>query len=301
MVAAEWKWLAGAWLCLLASYGVRIYRWFAIVQSIGAVPVGKLGTVYMAGLLANNVLPARTGEVVRAAILSQVTQIQGAAALGTIAVERAFDVIMALVLLTVGVGFGVLSAVGSSLWLGAALVAVLLGALAILATWGERLSGTAERLVGRVSPTWGQRLGDLGRSFVSGLRSIDSLGRALRVLVASAATWGLFMAYAALVLRAYGMGIDLAGAAFLLGLAGLGVSVPSAPGNVGTLEGANILALRLLGIGDASSRASFALTYHVLEWATTCALGLLCLGRLGLSLGQLSRMSQGLEQAVDGG
>jgi uncharacterized protein (TIRG00374 family) len=285
----------------VASYGVRIYRWFAIVQSIGAVPVEKVGTVYMAGLLANNVLPARTGEIVRAAALSQAARVKGAAALGTIAVERAFDVIMALLLLAVGVGFGVLSAVGSSLWLGAALVAVLVGALAVLATWGERLSSTVERTVGRVSPAWGQRLGNLGRSFVTGLRSIDSVGRAVRVFGASAATWGLFMAYAFLVLRAYGLGIDPAGAAFLLGLAGLGVSVPSAPGNVGTLEGAIILALRLLGIGDASSRASFALTYHVLEWVTTCALGLLCLGRLGLSFGQLSRMSQGLEQSVEGG
>jgi uncharacterized membrane protein YbhN (UPF0104 family) len=82
-------------------------------------------------------------------------------------------------------------------------------------------------------------------------------------------------------------------------MAGLGVSIPSAPGNVGTLEYAYILALRLLGIGDENTRASFALTYHVLEWTTTCSIGLLCLGQMGVSLGQLSTLTQGQKPESD--
>jgi uncharacterized membrane protein YbhN (UPF0104 family) len=116
----------------------------------------------------------------------------------------------------------------------------------------------------------------------------------------SVLVWGLFIAYAYWILRAYELHITLAGAAFLLGVAGLGVSIPSAPGSVGTLEGAYILALQLLRIGDENSRASFALTYHVVEWVTTCTVGFLCLGRLGLSLGQLSQMTTRLEQTPDG-
>jgi uncharacterized membrane protein YbhN (UPF0104 family) len=73
------------------------------------------------------------------------------------------------------------------------------------------------------------------------------------------------------------------------------VSIPSAPGNVGTLEGVYIFALQLLGIGNQNSRASFALTYHVIEWITTCSIGLFCLGKLGLSLGQLSRVMERTE------
>jgi uncharacterized membrane protein YbhN (UPF0104 family) len=126
------------------------------------------------------------------------------------------------------------------------------------------------------------------------------VGRALWIAVWSVLVWGLFVAYAYWVLRAFELHITLAGAAFLLGVAGLGVSIPSAPGSVGTLEGAYILALQLLRIGDENSRASFALTYHVVEWVTTCTVGFLCLGRLGLSLGQLSQMTTRLEQAPDG-
>ena len=129
------------------------------------------------------------------------------------------------------------------------------------------------------------------RAFVRGLRSVGSVARALQVTVSSALAWGLFMAYAALVLRAYGLAITLPGAAFLLGVGGLGVSIPSAPGNVGTLEGAYIAALALLGIGNSDSRAAFALTYHLVEWVTTCTIGLFCLGSLGLSLGELTKLT----------
>ena len=94
------------------------------------------------------------------------------------------------------------------------------------------------------------------------------------------------------VARAYGLYLTLSGTAFLLGVGGLGVSIPSAPGNVGTLEGAYILALQMLGVGDSASRASFALTYHIVEWVTTCTIGLLCLGRLGFSLGQLAQLAE---------
>jgi uncharacterized protein (TIRG00374 family) len=300
VLAARWEYMALGWLCLAATYVARIGRWHAIVRSIGRVSRWTLGQVYMAGSMANNILPARIGEVVRAYLLGQTAQISTASALGTVAVERVFDVVMALALLVVGAALSVLGNMTRSLWVGGAMVAGLVVGVVLLGVWGAQLSDWVGRLVGRVSPRWGKQLADLGRSFVQGLRAVGSVGRALWIAVWSVLVWGLFVAYAYCVLRAYGLHIALAGAAFLLGVAGLGVSIPSAPGSVGTLEGAYILALQLLRIGDENSRASFALTYHVVEWVTTCTVGFLCLGRLGLSLGQLSQMTTRLEQTPDG-
>ena len=295
VLTAQWGFLLVGWLCLLISYAVRVWRWHVIVSPIARISPSALGQVYMAGLMSNNILPARMGEVVRAYLLGQTAQVSAASALGTIAVERVFDVLMALVLLVVGATFGVLASVGSSVWLGSVLVAGLIAGILVLTLWGEPLSNLLERLVGRFSPLWGKRLADLGRSFVEGLRSVGSVGRALQLGLWSAAAWGLFMVYASFFLRAYGLRISIPGAAFLLGVGGLGVSIPSAPGSVGTLEGAYMFALQLLGIGDQNSRVSFALTYHVFEWITTCSIGLFCLARLGLSLGQLSEMVSGTD------
>ncbi len=291
---ARWEALLAGWLCLVASYIVRTWRWRAIMSSVQPVPLGTVGRVYMTGLMANNLLPARIGEVVRAYLLGQTAQMHTAAALGTIAVERAFDVVVALGFLVTGAALGVLGELGSAVWAGAALVGGLVIGLVVLAAWGERLSALSGRVVGRVSPEWGERLAAMGASFVGGLRSVGSVGRAIEIALWSLGAWGLFAGYAALVLGAYRLRTLLPGVLFLLGVGGLGVSIPSAPGNVGTLEGSMVLALGLLGVGDHSSRASFALTYHVVEWVTTCSIGFLCLGQLGLSMGQLSRMGRGL-------
>lgn len=288
---ARWEYLAGAWLCLLASYVVRAWRWKNVLACLKPLSLWTVWRVLMVGFVSNNILPARIGEVVRAYVLGRTAQIDTAAALGTIAIERVFDVLMALLLLVVGVAFGVLGGAGYSLWLGAAMVGGLVVGVLAAAVWGEALAGWGERLIGRFSPAWGKKLADLARSFVGGLRSAGSPLRVGQLAVGSAIAWGLFMAYAWLVLHAFGLPIQPAGLAFVLGVAGLGVAIPSAPGSVGTLEYAYIFGLELLQIGDSSTRASFALTYHVMEWVTTLALGLFCLGQLGLSLRQVSSMA----------
>jgi len=299
VLTARWGLLLAGWACLVLSYVVRIWRWHRIVSSEQAVSILSLGQVYLVGLMANNILPARIGEIVRAYLLGQTSHLDGASALGTIAVERVFDVIMALSLLVIGASWSVMDGIGSSVWLGALGVAGIVAGVVVLAVWGNWFSDLLERIVGRFSPKWGTRLADMARAFVRGLRSVGSVVRALQVGASSVAAWGLFMAYAALVLRAFGLAITLPGAAFLLGVGGLGVSIPSAPGNVGTLEGAYIAALTLLGIGSNDSRATFALTYHLVEWVTTCAIGLLCLGGLGLSLGELTKMTGRQVESVD--
>lgn len=292
MLAARWEYLVAAWLCLIGCYVVRTLRWYAIVRAIGRVSPGWLGQVYMAGLMANNILPMRIGELVRAYLLGQTARVSTAAALGTIAVERIFDLIMALALLLVGAALGLLADLRQAAWMAGALVAALVGGLVLLAVRGEWLIGWFERAVGRLSPAWAERLAQLGRSFVQGLRAVHSVGQALWLVLGTAVLWGLVMGYALFILRAYDLPVSLAGAAFMLGMAGMGVAIPSGPGSVGTLEGAYMLALQLLGVGTLTSRASFALTYHVLEWVTTLLIGLFCLARLGLSLGQLSRLAE---------
>jgi uncharacterized protein (TIRG00374 family) len=299
-LAAQWGYLVAGWLCLLASYGVRAWRWRVIVRSLEPVSLWTLWRVFMIGFMANNILPARIGELARAYVLGQMTRVDAASALGTIAVERVFDVLIALLLLAIGVAFGALVEVQRGIWLGAAMVGGLVGGVLAVALWGERLAGWGERVMGRISPSWGTRLADLGRSFVRGLRSAGSVRRILRVLFGSAASWALIVAYAWFVLRAYGLRVAPAGVSFLLGVAGVGVSIPSAPGSVGTLEYAHVLGLRWLGVGDDNVRASFALTYHAIEWVTTCSIGLFCLGQLGLSFAQLSAMARKGRPGSDG-
>ncbi len=289
---ARWPWLLPAWACLLASYVARAWRWRSLLVSFQPVSWPLTWQATMVGLVSNNVLPARIGELVRAFILGQKTNINAALALGTIAVERTFDVLMTCLLLVFGITWSVLGDTGYSLWVGMAAVGGVIAGVLTMALWGERLIDRGERLIAHFSPTWAGRLSAPARLFVRGLRVAGRPRQFFGLAIWTMVVWGTFMGYGGFILRALGMSISLAGLAFLFGVAGLGIAIPSAPGSVGTLEYAYVFGLDMLQLGDSSTRISFALIYHALEWATTLGLGLICLGQLGMSLGQISRAAE---------
>lgn len=74
---------AGLWL--------RTLRWQYLLGPVKRVPARRLYPVVIIGLMANNLIPARAGELARAYVLGQREKISKTTTLGTIAVDRLFD------------------------------------------------------------------------------------------------------------------------------------------------------------------------------------------------------------------
>ncbi|MCH7488641.1 MAG: flippase-like domain-containing protein, partial [Chloroflexi bacterium] len=74
-----------------AGIVVRTMRWQFLLRPVARVSIARLYPVVIIGLMANNLIPARAGELVRAYILGERERVSKAAALGTIAVDRIFD------------------------------------------------------------------------------------------------------------------------------------------------------------------------------------------------------------------
>ncbi len=89
--AAQPAWLLVASPLFGASIWVRAMRWRAIVRPIVPLSRGDAAALVVIGYAANNLLPARTGEVVRAVLLQRRHRASAIAGLGTIIVERVFD------------------------------------------------------------------------------------------------------------------------------------------------------------------------------------------------------------------
>ncbi len=95
------------WVCLSALIGVlshvsRAYRWKYLVEGLGKTP--RLFVSYtslMVGYLANLGVP-RSGELLRAAMLSNYENIPFQKTFGTIISERIIDLIMLLLLIIIG-------------------------------------------------------------------------------------------------------------------------------------------------------------------------------------------------------
>src|SRR5688572_2327320 len=95
----------------LVGYFVQATRW----RKIAATPQVRPRRFYemvLAGLACNNILPIRIGEVLRAGWLSREAPMPGGRALGTVALDRACDVIALVLFLAVG-----LQAVPTPEWL----------------------------------------------------------------------------------------------------------------------------------------------------------------------------------------
>jgi uncharacterized protein (TIRG00374 family) len=70
---------------------VRTYRWSVLLRPIKKISVRDLLPITVIGFMANNILPLRTGEVVRSYVLNKNHGVRKTASLTTIAVERIFD------------------------------------------------------------------------------------------------------------------------------------------------------------------------------------------------------------------
>jgi uncharacterized protein (TIRG00374 family) len=135
-----------AWIALMIvtatiDVGARGARWRALLAPIARLPYRRvLGYTYI-GYLANNVLPARLGELYRSHALGEGEGLSRTTVLGTVVVERVVDTVMVVAIAaTAVVVLSVRGVIGNTVLLGLAFV-TLLDTLLGLGIAAHRLPG----------------------------------------------------------------------------------------------------------------------------------------------------------------
>jgi uncharacterized protein (TIRG00374 family) len=88
---ANYWWILASLPVYFAGLWLRTVRWQYLLRPVKRVEARRLYPVVIVGLMANNLMPARTGELVRAYVVGVRERISKSAALGTIAIDRLFD------------------------------------------------------------------------------------------------------------------------------------------------------------------------------------------------------------------
>ena len=285
-----------------AGVFVRTLRWQYLLRPVRPVSVWRLFPVVIIGLMANNLIPARAGELVRAYILGERERVSKAAALGTIAVDRLFDGLTLIPLLVIIAAFVggdeefALPLVGVTInFIGLALImatffGVALGALFLLAfseTWRAR----ADRLLLAVTPArLRPSVEGLSRSFFDGLRSLRSPVNLTVAWVMSGVSWLLEATMYYLVGLAFG--IDVGFQFYLLATAAsnLAISVLASQGGIGPFELVTKQTFIAAGVAGSAATA-YAIGLHALVLLPVIALGLYFLGTMGISLEEMFQRS----------
>jgi len=295
---------ANAWLLLLTvvlatlTFPVRTIRWRLILRDAGGarLPFPPLWHATTIGFMANNLLPARAGEVARAYVASRQLPVRFSTALGSIAVERAFDALVMLGLMAVAIAAPSFPAhaqvAGRSLSTIAASTAVLFGAFLLVAFLIANRPTPwlvlVERIARRVLPARvADRVVRAADGIVEGLAVLKSPARFAGVVFWSLVQWIINAAAFAICFRAFGLAVPPEAALLLQGIIGFGVAVPATPSFIGVFEAATLVTLQLYGV-ESSLAVSYALTYHLTTFLPITLLGLWSLSRLHIRLRELS-------------
>ena len=260
---------------------LRAWRWKFLLPR--GISIGdSLGAVVL-GYAANNVLPARLGEIVRAQAIGKKCQISRSLALASILVERVFDGLVLTGLLYLGIRGGAIPSWASSIGLlglsifGGALVFVLLLALT-RSLWEKKI---------RLFPS--SKLRNILKQFAKGLILV---GRTpflpLTMLGLTLTVWLVegIMFYVAI--QAFELRVPATAALFVMGLVNLGILVPSAPGYLGAFQYFGILALSAWQVPSGEALGCVVLI-HACQYLPITLWGLSYIPYFGFSsLGKLS-------------
>lgn len=268
----------------ILSIWVRAYRWKVMLEPIKIIPTAKTYSATMIGFMANNVLPMRLGELVRAYSLGRSSAISKSSAFATIVVERAFDLLAVLLLLGVMLlrySFAPWVEVTGYLALG--VCAGMFGIMGLL-RWKREVTLNLFRLVLRRLPeALREKAEGLLHRFLDGLEVLGNWRRLLRITALSVLTW-LAMAssfYAAIL--AFHLAVPPDASLVLVVVCALAVMLPSGPGFIGTFEVGARYGLMLFKVPDDVA-LSYALFYHVVQFIPITLLGFYYLWRENFSL-----------------
>ncbi len=276
------------------TFPLRALRWRVLLRAeVGErVPMGAVWHATAIGFMANNILPFRLGEVIRAYAVGRLGGPRFPAAIASIAVERVFDA-----LTVVGLFAFVLTGMGlpADITIGGKPAAELVqiigiaGLAALMAAAGAAFyPDAAERLLRRALP-WpklADRLAAPLRGFAHGLQVLHDPKRIALIALGSVALWTVNAWSFALALQSFGLPSDLGTAILVQTCVVFGVALPSTPGFAGVFEGGFKAAALLLGLPQTAVFAA-AITYHVLSFIPITLLGAWSLSRTGLTLGEL--------------
>jgi len=295
--------LLGAALSAL-HFVTRSVRWHVLVarEKID-VRFRNLVSANVVGFTVSFVFPGRLGELVKPLYLARKESLRPGFAVGTVVVERLFDIATMCGLLGL---FLVSRPLFASSWpigeeasrrltflgtAGIAIAAALLVVMLLLYFFRERAQKVAAFVLRPFPEKARLAVQKLLAEFVDGLRFFRTWGQLVLYAVLSLVVWLGVTLFYWVFLAAYHVTVPYFLVIPYVFLTAVGASIPT-PGMVGGFHYFSKLGMVLVLGMEAGRAAGVTLVFHAVQIAVTCALGYAILAHEGLTLLQLKRMGE---------
>lgn len=271
---------------------LRAARWQRLIAPIKWIRFSSMLAYLLIGYLANNILPARLGELVRSHYLGDREGVSRASALGTVVVERVVDTAVAVAIGAVAIlVLHVRGVVASAVLVGLAVSGLLVVAL-VIGIVAHRLPG-AERIIAIAERR--PRIAEVGRRLHDGLAVAGRPKTLTAGIGLSVAAWSVSILAVAAAGQALSIQLTIGEAALLTAGVALATAIPSGPGYLGTFELAFVTIGTAIGLSRDNALA-LGLLVHVTILVLTSAGGAIAFLRLGWtrSVGEVTEVARGL-------
>lgn len=279
--SANYFYLLPIVLVILFGTYLRALRWQLIIRPVKKMRFAHLFAATLIGYTANNLLPLRAGEFIRAHAIGRMERVSRTAAFATIVVERVCDGLSILVILVCLLPWLKLPAqewLVAAAWLALLLYLLVVG-LILLVHFQKR-------------PTlkffWFFPAAVLARveKLADGLKIIENLSQLLVIAACSFVIWAVTALAVYFTAVAFSYQLAYLPSLFILVLMTFAVIPPSAPGFIGTLDAALVYGLMLFAV-PREAALTMAVFYHGLSVLVVIVPGFYYLWKYKLSLTEI--------------
>jgi hypothetical protein len=274
---SDYWWIAAALVAFGLGAVTRAMRWRSLFARGRRPPFGVMMNATMVGYLYNSIMPARAGEAARVVVLSRRSSAGPVEIVGTVVVERLYDVLAILVIF-----FAAEPWLPHVSWFGAAAVAaislagLIAGAAIVLAIYGDRPIRFLLRPLKWVPWFSSDRLDHAVRELAHGFSGLRNWAQALEAFGWTIVAWLFTSLCAYLVTLAFHLHVSFACGILVAVAVGLSMILPSPPAAVGVFEAAALIALNAYGVSN-SSALPYALLLHLVNFVPYVLVGALLL------------------------
>jgi uncharacterized protein (TIRG00374 family) len=275
------------------TYVLRGIRYYFVVLPLKKTPVLANFPYTIIGAFANNLIPLRLGELIRAKITGERFSVSRSSMLATIVVEKMFDVIMFIVFFfAIALFMSFPHFIEKSFYMLASLLIICFVVLYLMLTHEKKAFNILAKIPIPAMIT--SLITGFINKFNGGLVILRKPYVLTMTFIMSAVIWIIEVIFLVIVACACGVHLSFLGAIFTVIVIGMGAIIPTAPGYFGAFELMGVLALSTIGVNKDAAFACIA-TYHFLQLIVIFSLGIFCVIKTKLSFADLFKFTKAEE------
>lgn len=277
LITLDWRYVLLAVVVDLSVYLAHAWRWNILLRPVARPSFWRSVQAIYIGLYANEILPLRTGELIRCYLLGHWNNLPISLAISSAAIERILDGVWLVVALLVTTYLVPLPRylVDATRVMGICL-AILLAILIFIAAHKQK----AHAIVSE--NRWASKL----RHIVEGIHAMGNW----RTMLATAGASLVYMAIQIVpvwaLMEGYGLDLSIWAAVVVYVVNRLGTVIPNAPGNAGVTQLFYVVGLQLFDVPQVTAKQFSLVLFGVLTLPLLIG-GFVAVALTGLKLGDI--------------